>query len=143
MISSSDNTDSSASSSDRIITAGTIREAIAIVIVSSAIAFLINALYHPSPLPWLYEARKVESASSALFDSLMVPSSSTNATSTPVGTTSAINSPSVPSAPNHAMEIRSTLPSTPIANTSQAATSTRTSSGAAASATGSDAVHGQ
>ncbi|MFM7773288.1 MAG: rhodanese-like domain-containing protein [Candidatus Kapaibacterium sp.] len=48
-----------------------LREALAIILVSALIAAIVNTWYHPSPLPYIYESRKVEAADDSLFDSLV------------------------------------------------------------------------
>lgn len=48
-----------------------LREAVVIVLVSAVCAGIVNTWYHPSPLPYVYESRKVEAASDTLFESLV------------------------------------------------------------------------
>jgi rhodanese-related sulfurtransferase len=48
-----------------------LREAVVIVLVSAVCAGVVNTWYHPSPLPYIYESRKVEAANDTLFESLV------------------------------------------------------------------------
>ena len=48
-----------------------LREAVVIVLVSAVCAGIVNTWYHPSPLPYIYESRKVEAANDTLFESLV------------------------------------------------------------------------
>jgi rhodanese-related sulfurtransferase len=69
-----------------------LREAAAIVVISAILAFVVNTWYHPSPLSYVYESRKVATAGDELFNSLVnsegnASTSTAAATSTSTSTT--------------------------------------------------------
>lgn len=67
-----------------------LREAAVIVVISAILAFVVNTWYHPSPLPYVYESRKVATAGDELFNSLVNSegnASTSTATATPTSTT--------------------------------------------------------
>lgn len=79
-----------------------LREAAVIVVISAILAFVVNTWYHPSPLPYVYESRKVATAGDELFNSLVNSegnASTSTATATPTSTTtSSSTSPSTTAA---------------------------------------------
>lgn len=65
-----------------------LREAAVIVVISAILAFVVNTWYHPSPLPYVYESRKVAAAGDDLFNSLVNSEGNTStSTATPISTT--------------------------------------------------------
>ena len=65
-----------------------LREAAVIVVISAILAFVVNTWYHPSPLPYVYESRKVATAGDDLFNSLVnSEGNASTSTATPTSTT--------------------------------------------------------
>lgn len=65
------------------LSASVLRESAVIIAVSAILAFVVNTWYHPTPLPYVYESRKVATAGDDVFNSLVNSQSAASASATP------------------------------------------------------------